>query len=184
MARLSGAKIDEAVNTFAKKLRKEARGNLTRSKARASSTLWKSIGYRYEKGRLTIRMATYGVFLDRGVTGHGRATYKPRKMRQRARSLSGFKFKKGPVGPAADQSFRDWIRARNIKVRDNQGRFVKRATASFMIRRSVGRFGIQPRRFFTDAWERLLPEFDKALERAATRDVEQAVDNILKTKLS
>ena len=182
MARYSFHIVDEATNKFAKKVVKETRGNLTRSRANAGQNLWRSIRYRFKDGRLSFYMEGYGAFVDRGVTGHGQNRWKGWKPRGTIHSsLSGYSFKIGPVGPEADKSFRDWIRARGIKVRDKQGRFVKASTASFLIRRSVGYHGIKPRSFFTDAWTKLFPEYERVLEKVVTKEVENNLDQILES---
>jgi len=183
MARLSRAKIDELTVAFAKRVIRRARGNLTRSKRVATKDLWNSLGYRLENEKLQFFMADYGPFQDQGVTGHGRATYKATNPRSVARSLAGYKFTKGPVGPDADRSFRKWIATRNIAVRDARGRIVPRATASFLLRRSVGRFGIEPSRFFSEAWERFFPEYEKALNSLVTQIVNDSLDDMIEDNL-
>lgn len=176
MGRISFAQRDKAVNEFGKKMVRHARGNLTKGKTNASNDLYKSIKYRYEKGVLTFSMNTYGLFIDRGVTGHGRGDWKPTNPRSVARSLSGFKFKFGPVASvSADESFRQWFRYKGITPRHPDGSFMKYSTASFLFRRSVGRFGIKPRKFFTDAWERYYPDFALSLVGVTAKDVQEFV---------
>jgi len=180
MGRYSFEKIDEATNEFGKKVVRETRSNITRTQANAGNELWRSIGYRFEKNKLSFFMLGYGAFVDRGVTGHGRNRWKGWQPRGTIhRSLSDYSFKIGPVGPEADGSFRRWIRQRGIQIRDKKGRYVKASTASFLIRRSVGYHGIKPRSFFTDAWNKLLPEYDRVLNKVVTKEVENNLDKIL-----
>jgi hypothetical protein len=172
---------DKLTNEFGKKLVKASRANLTRGKNNANKSLWKSIKYRFEKNIFNFYYLDYGEYVDKGVTGHGKGDYKPRNPRPIAKSIAGYRFKKGPVGPSAKASFRKWAAAKNVLVRDSKGRFVKPDTANFLLRRSTGRFGIQPKKFFTNAWDKLYPKYSKDLERAITIDVSNKLDDSLKS---
>lgn len=186
MARISLHEIDRAFNEFGKKVVKRARGNLTRAGNVAGKGLWSSIRYKYEGGKISFFMADYGPFQDQGVTGigaRGRFRYRATNPRQVARSLSNFKFTVGPSGPDAERSFRNWIADRNIAFRDERGRILPRRTATYILMRSVGRFGIKPNRFFSEAWERYYPEFEPILDGLITKAVDEAVNEIFDNNL-
>lgn len=180
------AKIDTEVNRFGKNVVKRARGNLTRAKKKASGALWKSIRYRYKKNVLRFEYLYYGAFHDEGVSGHGRGGgYTSRgklAARGRVKSIADpeYKFTKGPVGPEAQTSFASWIRTKGIKPRDAMGKFVKVTPSSlsslnFLLRRAVGRYGIEPTRFFSEAIEFYAPDFEKKVDFLVTDAIDKAV---------
>jgi hypothetical protein len=186
MARLSMDRIDIEINKFAKSVIKRARGNLTRARRVSSKELWKSLRYRYEKGVLRFYMADYGPFIDQGVSGTGKGNYKPKKPRRVARSIHKppFKYTKGPVGPSAERSFAGWIRNEGIVPRNELGQFVKQTESSirslnFLLRRSVGRFGITPTRFFSEAFDHYAPGLEKQIDFIFDKEIDRVVTEML-----
>lgn len=190
MARLSMAKIDTAINQFGKAVVKRARGNLTRSKRGASRSLWKSIRYRYKKGKLQFQMNYYGAFIDQGVTGHGKGgAYKSggkaaAKGVQRSVHSPPYKFTKGPVGPEAERSFAEWIRTKGIKPRNAMGQFVKitpnsLSSLNFLLRRAVGRYGIEATEFFSEAFSFYAPGLEKEIEFIVSGEIDKAISQDL-----
>ena len=172
MARLSAAKIDEAAVKWAKKVVRMARGNLTREKGIASKTLWRSIRFRHEKGATTFFMESYGAFLDKGVSGTGQLHYRGGKSMPVAYNKSEAKpeYKFNSSKKTIGGSLKDWLRTKRLPD-----------SMDFVVRRSVHARGIRPRRFFSDAWNIMVPEFDVAIQEAATITVEDTVDEILNT---
>ena len=172
MARLSASKIDEAAVKWAKKVVRLARGNLTKEKGISTKGLWQSIRFRHAKGVTTFYMDDYGAFLDKGVSGTGQLHYRNGKSmpvpynKSEAKPEYKFKSSKKAIGG----SLKDWLRTKSLPD-----------SLDFVIRRSVHARGIRPRRFFSDAWKVMLPEFDVMIGEAATVAVEDTVDEILNT---
>lgn len=172
MARFSSAKIDEAAVKWAKKVVRLARGNLTKEKGISSKTLWQSIRFRHEKNSVTFFMEDYGAFMDKGVSGTGKLTYRDGSWlpvpfnKSEAKPEYKFKSSKKTIGG----SLKDWLRTKGLPD-----------SMDFVVRRSVHARGIRPRRFFSNAWDVMLPEFDVIIGEAATVTVEDTVDEILNT---
>ena len=98
---------------------------------------------------------------------------KVRQGRQKA-PLSPFKFgsgkgKKGGLTKGLDS----WIVRKRIAPRDKKGRFVSRDTIKFLMARSIYNQGIEPKLFFTKAWEKSLKKVPKELEKALINQVEK-----------
>lgn len=182
MARISRAKIDAEMNKFGKEVVRVARGNLSRDRSNASKTLWKSIRYRWEESKQIIRfyMAPYGDFINSGVTGHGRGTYTSK--RRMARSTKGYEFKTGPglgSGTKMDRLFQDWLRVKNVQIRNAQGQYVDRKTASYLVRRNTGRFGIEPTGFWDKSFDAVYPKYSPIIDRTIGTAIEDSLDEIL-----
>ena len=172
MPRLSAAKIDEAAVKWAKKVVRMARGNLTREKGVSSKDLWRSIRFRHEKGVTTFFMEAYGAFLDKGVSGTGELHYRGGKSMPVAynKSEATPEYRFSSSKKAIGGSLKDWLRSKRLPD-----------SLDFIVRRSVHARGIRPRRFFSDTWKVMVPEFDVAIGEAATVAVEDTVDEILET---
>lgn len=172
MAKLSRDKIDKAVNDWAKKVVRMARGNLTREKGISTKSLWKSIRYRYNKNTVTFYMDDYGAFLDKGVSGTGKLYYRNGNYMPVPynKSEADPEYKFSASKKAIGGSLKRWLRTKNLPE-----------SLDFVVRRSVHAKGIRPRRFFSDAWRVMLPEFNVVVGEAATVAVEETVDEILET---
>jgi len=171
MARISFARLDEAVNKFAKAVVKDARGNLTREHANATRSLWSSIGYRWRDGTLSFFMSLYGAFLDKGVSGTGQLHYRNGKSMPVAYNKSEgrpeYRFKSSKKAIGGDLS--NWLKLKNVPM-----------SAEFPIRRSIHARGIRPRRFFTYAFARNYKKFDDVIGKALTDDINDYLDDVLK----
>ena len=110
----------QALEIFAKSVIKQARGNLARHKknkfitGNQSGELSNSLSYKTKGLNLEFYMADYGMYQDQGVKG-SKSTYSKSK---------GSRFKytvnKPPMQPIAD-----WAKAKNIRLRDEKGKFKK-----------------------------------------------------------
>jgi hypothetical protein len=166
-------RLDESAETWAKRVVKIARGNLTREKSNSSKTLWKSIRYAitFEKGKtiVTFSMAKYGAFLDKGVTGTGQLHLSKTKVMPVPynQSEGGFEFKsaKKTIGG----SLKKWLQSKGLPP-----------SLDYIVRRSIHAKGIRPRRFFSDTFKELTPEFDSVTDAAATAAIEDRLNDILK----
>jgi hypothetical protein len=172
MPRLSRNKIDEAVNDWAKRVVKTARAALTKEKGISSKTLWRSIRYRYKDKTITFSMEDYGAFMDKGVSGTGRLPYRGGGSMpvpyNKSEAKPEYKFKK--ANKAIGGSLKRWLQSKGLPE-----------SLGFVIRRSIHARGIRPRRFFSDTFTKMLPEFDVEIGEAATVAVEETLDEILET---
>ncbi len=170
MARMSTKHIDKAVNEFGKAVVKKARANLTKERAKATGTLWRSIAYKFKDNVLIFLMETYGAFMDQGVTGTGQLHHRGGKVTpvpyNRSEARPQYQFKKKVIG--GERSIRNWLRIKNVDG------------PIFVIRRSIAARGIRARGFFTKAYNEEFDKFEKELEKVVTLDVEESLDEILK----
>ena len=131
--------IREELNSFAKRVIKQSRANLTRKKKKSSGELYKSLDYELKENQgivsLSFIMAEYGMFQDLGVSGIKKKYNTP------------FSYKdKMPPPSKMDK----WIVRKGLKgTRDSKGRFISRKSLQFMIARSIYMNGIKPSLFFT-----------------------------------
>ena len=172
MPRFSKDKIDEAAVKWAKKVVRLARGNLTKEKGISSKGLWQSIKFRHENNATTFFMSDYGAFMDKGVSGTGKLHYRNGKSMPVAynKSEANPEYKFSSSKKAIGGSLKDWLRKKSLPD-----------SMDFVVRRSIHARGIRPRRFFSDAWKVMLPDYDVEIGEAATVSVEDTVDEILNT---
>ena len=169
--------LEQTLNKFGRYVVKQARTNLTKKKRNVSKNLYNSISYEpfNDEGEIGVRfkMADYGKFIDQGVKGAG-----PNELPKGAKNYgkqqapkSPFAFGRGgsSKGGGIRKGIDQWVVRKKVfkgKVRDKQGRFIKRKSLVYMISRSIYLSGIKPSMFFTKpfnkAYENLPPEIQKA----------------------
>lgn len=150
--------VREELNRFGKYVVQQSRANLTRRRKRDTGGLYDSLRYDVSAGprsfTLSISMADYGEFVDKGVKGVSSSAKAP---------ASPFRFgsgrgRKGGLTEGID----GWVRRRNIQFRDRKtGQFMTRQQTAFLIRRSIWHKGIETTNFFTKPFEaafRRLPD--------------------------
>ncbi len=137
--------LTEIFNKFGKQVIKQSRSNLTRGKKNVSKKLYDSLEYNLveKEGKISIEflMLDYGQFVDEGVNGKKKNVGSP----------NSFKSKMPPI-----QDIADWAKARNIRLRDDKGRFKKGDYKSigYVIAKSIFENGIKPSFFFTKAFNK------------------------------
>lgn len=154
--------IKNILNSFAKKVIRDARGNLTRQKKNSSKALWKSLEGKVsntsEGFSIEFLSAPYGDFIDKGVKG-AKSNYVENK-----NSPYSYKDKMPPIS-----SLDKWVVRTNIKgVRDNKGRFISRQSLKFMIARSIYNKGIKASFYFTKPFNKHFNNLDKEIQEAIT----------------
>ena len=123
----------------------------------------------------------YTAFQDQGVSGHGKGSWTPKKPKSNKAPNSPFKYKTGPGQKTILESLvmKPMFRTRDI----NTGRFTPKTqsnmnSASFLIARSIGRFGIPGKMFFTNAVKQFGPGFTKRLGEAWVKDQQPFIKSI------
>lgn len=157
--------VDDVVRAAKSNLRKKkASGKLQRSLKGQAKVNPNSFEMNFE-------MLGYGSFVDAGVDG------KKTKYGKRKAGLPTYSFKsKMPPPKALDK----WVVRKGLKgIRDQQGRFVKRQSLTFLIARSIFQKGLEPTYFFTDAFEAAY----KKLPNEFIKKYELDIDNFLKFTL-
>lgn len=136
---------NQILNKFGKYVIQQSRSNLTRTKKNVNKTLYDSLTYFIDKTkngfRFDFEMEDYGMYQDRGVSG------------TKTKYDTPFKYtnKKPPLDPLIA-----WAKARNIRLRDEKGKFKKGnyRTIGFILQRSIFENGIKPSMFFTTPFQR------------------------------
>lgn len=152
----------EALDDFKKYVIQQARTNLTKGKKNVDKKLYDSLqGFLDESPagfRLYFEMEDYGMFQDKGVSGKKKKYDTP----------FNYTNKKPPIGPLAK-----WAKKKNIRLRDEQGRFKKGSynTIGFLISRSIFEKGIKPSLFFTKPFERAIKRLPEDLAEAFGDDI-------------
>ena len=159
-------RIQEALEDFKKYVIQQARTNLTKGKKNVDKNLYNSLQGFVEKSpagfRLYFEMEDYGMFQDKGVSGKKRKYDTP----------FSYKNKKPPIGPLAE-----WAKKKNIRLRDEQGRFKKGNynTIGFLISRSIFEKGLKPSLFFTKPFERAFKRLPEDLAEAFGNDIKNMI---------
>jgi len=159
---------EQALEDFKRYVIQQARTNLTKGKKNVNKDLYNSLKGFVEKSpagfRLYFEMEDYGMFQDRGVRG------KNSYYTDEATSKSPFSYKNKmpPIKPLAE-----WAKKRNIRLRDEKGRFKKGNynTIGFLIARSIFEKGIKASLFFTKPFERAFKRLPDELGEAFGNDI-------------
>lgn len=174
--------VSDSLNRFGKLVVKEAKTALTKKKKNASKELYDSLSYEFKENKnsfeLSINMSEYGKFIDKGVTGKGQ---NPKK--QVFKSLGGFKFGSGNFkgkGGEWKKRIDKWMYSRGIAPRDKKtGRFIKRDTVNYLIRRSIYTHGLEPTLFLTKPFESAFKSLPDELINAYGLEVDKLLSDVL-----
>jgi len=162
--------------------RKGNDGKLRRGKIDTTGYLSKSIralpvkqtGNRLSAG---ITMAEYGEFVDQGVSGTELKTPKP----------SPFSFKTEGPGMAMTESIMEWMKRKNIRVRDERGRYAKGGFNSYqfkglayVIARSIKRKGTPQTYFITAPFRTMTKTLPKVISEALAKDFDEFIQTQFK----
>ncbi len=131
--------------------RKNARISLRKQGRYFTGALYKGIDIKLlaDKGEYAVELIMkedYWQYVDLGVRGAKRSPYPKQKQ-----SPFAYTNKMPPPG-ALDR----WVVKRGLEgVKDKKGRFIKRKSMVFLIRRAIFTRGLKPTRFITDTGERI-----------------------------
>jgi hypothetical protein len=158
---MTGQQIRKELEKFQKYVISQARANLTRLKKNSSKNLYDSLKGQvtYKKGDYTveIEMDTYGLFVDKGVSGKEKKYNTPYSYKS-----------KMPPPSALDQ----WIVRKGIAPRDAKGRFITRKSLQFLIARGIYKNGIAPSLFLTKPFEAAMRRLPQDVVTAYGIDIE------------
>ena len=129
-----------------------------------------SIRYSTKKGEIDIIMEEYGLFKDKGVTGANHSDFKG-KRKAINKSKANYKFKSKAIGSrdgSVEKSIDKWMYKKGILGRDKKGRFTKRSSTNFLIRRSIAQHGIKPSLFLTTPYQRYQAQITKEFKRLSS----------------
>lgn len=159
--------LEFALRNFAKYVVQQSRSNLSKGKKNVSKSLYNSIDYNLEVNQnqftLGFIMDEYGMYQDKGVSGTQKKYNTPFK----------YTNKMPPIKPLAD-----WAKFKNIRLRDNKGKFKKGnyQTIGFLISRSIFKKGIKPSLFFTKPFEQAFQNLPNQVTEAFGSDIKGLLD--------
>lgn len=156
------------IKKYGKEVEAEIRNRLLSAGKLASGKLLKSIRFMFRKSvenlEVEFRMADYGKFVDKGVSGAGIPNgFKGKKKRVIKNRPYSFTTKMPP-----ESSIRSWLRIQGLPKE-----------ASFPIRRSIFIFGIEPTNFFTIPTTRRQKQFIEKLDEAIAKDIDEQIGDFL-----
>ena len=164
-------KTQEALESFKNFVIQQARTRLTKGRKNVSKELYNSLKGKVKEMPnsilLEFEMEEYGLYQDKGVSGTEKKYNTP----------YSYTTKMPPV-----KKLSDWAKTRNIRLRDEQGRFTKGNynTIGYLIARSIYRKGIKPTLFFTKPFEQAFKKLPDELVEKFGLDVEDFLAYTLK----
>lgn len=142
--------VKESLDLFGKRVQQQAKSNLSKLGKKDTNGLYNSISYEVKVHKnsfsLSINMADYGEFVDKGVKG---------KSSSRKAPTSPFKFgsgsgKKGGLTNSID----GWVQRKRIQFKDRKtGKFMSYKNTAFLITRSIYQTGLKTTNFITKPFE-------------------------------
>ena len=168
------------LDKFRKRVTKEAKTSLTKKKKNASKELYDSIDSDLKVSpnsfEMNFYMEDYGKFIDKGVTGKGSSDFKGKKKKVH-KSDAGYRFGSGNFkgrGKEWEKRIDAWMYSRGIQPRNREtGKFVKRKTVNYLIRRSIYQHGTEKTLFFTKPFNAAFKDLPEDVLKAYGLDVEQ-----------
>jgi hypothetical protein len=163
--------VQKELTRFGKYVVQQSRSNLSKKDKNVSSKLYNSIGYESKANpnsfEFSFSMLDYGNFQDKGVSGKEKRYDTP----------YAYTNKRPPSQPLAE-----WAKKRNIRLRDDKGRFSKGnyKTIGIILANSIYKKGIKPSLFFTRPFNLAFEKLPEDLVQAYSLDL----DNFLKFTLN
>lgn len=165
------SELQKQLDKFRDAVIKQSRKNLSQSRKNYSRKLYNSIDgtvKAYENSfHMSFDMEQYGLYVDKGVKGKNPAKVsKNARIKGQQAPNSPYRFGSGThagTWPMFTASISQWAQRKNIRLRDEKGKFKKGnyATIGQIIAKNIYNRGLRPTMFFTKAFEaayRNLPE--------------------------
>jgi hypothetical protein len=162
--------VQKELTRFGKYVVQQSRSNLSKKDKNVSSKLYNSIGYESKANpnsfEFSFSMLDYGNFQDKGVSGKEKRYDTP----------YAYTNKRPPSQPLAE-----WAKKRNIRLRDDKGRFSKGnyKTIGIILANSIYKKGIKPSLFFTRPFNLAYAKLPDDLIKAYGDDLDNFLNNIL-----
>lgn len=186
--------VQKELEKFRNYVISQSKANLTRQKKKSSSRLYNSI-----KGKLQVMpnsfslefmMEDYGIYQDAGVKGADPSRVSPNaRIKGQQAPNSPYKFGSGTHAGTWDQfkaSLEKWARSKNIRLRDEKGKFKKGNYKSIahIIAGNIYARGLKPSLFFTKPFEQAYKNLPEELVQKYGLDAiklfNEQVDQIIK----
>ena len=164
-------RTQQALEAFKKFVIQQARTRLSKDRKNVSKELYNSLDAIIKVTpnaiQVNFEMEEYGLYQDKGVSG----------IEKKYDTPYSYKTKMPPIKPLSD-----WAKSRNIRLRDEEGKFKKGnyQTIGYLIARSIFRKGIKPSLFFTKPFEQGFKKLPDELVEKFGLDVEDFLAYTLK----
>ena len=178
----------KALDLYGKEVIKRAKRNLKIKKnidgkwkeTDNTGKLASSLYYKLTKGKNKINIkfessTNYGYFMEKGVQGR-LSTYG--SVKKYPTGMTKAKFKKKNLAKGVIE---DWIRTKQVKLRDKDGKFLPMTDsnirgASYMIGKSISEKGLGARGFMADAISETKNRFAISLKEGLLKDLRNAIE--------
>ena len=181
------SEVEKVLNSFYSNVIGEAKKILVKKDKNASSALSNSLGHKVKVSKnsfeSSLSMLDYGTFKDKGVTGKNDPNFNG-KDKKVWRSKAGYRFGSGNFKGKGDEwkkRINAWMYSRGIIPRDKKtGKFIKRDTVNFLIRRSIYQHGSEPTLFLTNPFDKYFKTLPEKVVEAYALEVEDLLEFSLK----
>lgn len=177
---MSISNLDNVLNKFGKRVKKEAKTALTKKDKNASKSLYNSIDFEYKVSKnsfqLSFEMEDYGKFIDKGVKGVGGSKADGSQWKKKVVTNNLYKYtaKRPPY-----MAFNGWTIKRNIAPRNKKGQFTSRKSILIAIANSVYHTGLETTNFFTKPFESAFKSLPDEVVEAYGLDMDKFFDNVI-----
>ena len=165
--------LERVLKIFRDKVVDDAKANLVKEGKSNTGSLYNSIQGNEIKLtqnslQMTIKMNSYGAFVDQGVQGLKHKNKAPN---------SPFAFGTGTGEKGGlTKGINEWVASKRLQFRDVKGRYMSYQQTAKVIIRSVYLKGIKPTFFMTEAFDKNIKDLPKQLTEAFALDA----DNLMK----
>lgn len=157
----------KAIDAFKDYVVRKSQHNLSKQRKRVSKELYNSIeGITKEMPNsilVSFKMADYGVFVDKGVSGTEKKYNTPYSYKSSS-NLIGLEYHTG--------TFAKWAKFRGMQPRLKNGKFGTYKQMGFILANSIKKKGKKPSLFFTKPFEKAFKDLPKDLKEKYGLDIE------------
>jgi hypothetical protein len=169
--------VKNALDLFAKRIKQQALTNLTKAKKKNTSNLYNSIKHEVKVSKrsfeLTISMADYGKFVDKGVKGKTSTSRAPN---------SPFRFGSGTGAKGGlTNGINFWVTQKRIQFKNQKtGKFMSYKSTAWLIIKSIYNKGIAPTNFITKPFENEFKKLPQEIVEAYGLTIKSLIKTTLK----
>tara|TARA_Y100001938_G_C8035878_1_gene403291 strand:- start:544 stop:1095 length:552 start_codon:yes stop_codon:yes gene_type:complete len=165
--------IEAYLKSYGKYIVKQARKILDQKDKNTTGKLRKSLRYKVIENEngfdIKFYASKYAAFVNKGVSGT--QTTRTYIDKDGKRKRSPFKYKSGLGNAPNITAIQSWINKRNIKARDELGRFIKSKSLAYLISKSIQKKGIPAASFYTQPLSYSFNLFQKELVKNFKTDI-------------
>ena len=182
-----GKETIKVLNSFGDRVVIDAKKNLKRKNKVASGSLINSIDYKVKVSKnsfeLDFFMEDYWQPVDYGVEGIGGTKADGTKWQKKRVTNNKFTYRHPAKTNSRGrflQSLNGWSIKRGIAPRDDSGKFIKRRSLLYAIRKSIFHTGIETTNFFTNPFDKGFDKLPEEIVESYALDVEELLEFAIK----